>query len=477
MSTKKPTNPTTKKTMKTTTKAFTDWHLARRDLLKGLGVGAACLPLLRAKPLRAQAAATKAKGFFCILTSEGYRQKDWAPQTGPLAGQTLPYSTAPLEPHKADIVVLPDLSNPKYGGPNVGGGHGSYGSIFWGGDPPGRVSYKQPQGKTVDQVVATGLPRPESGRLSLPMHVQLDRSPRSSSEPGSSRCFWLGKGQPINPIGDPYALYMEIFGGAPMGGGNNAGADDAAVKRLMNTRKSLLDYVGRNLESFKARLGTEDRMAIEAHHQSVRDLESQLQAGGSNNAACGSTPGTMIDLSDGLKYPDILKAHMALGVQAIKCGVTRVATLQLSDSSGNNINFAFVDGIPKNGTGYKTPFRNYHDVGHNPVFQGVDHKRIVDRWMMQQFGELIAMMKAVPDEAGTLLDSSLILWGNHMQDGSNHVAGKIPWLLAGSAGGYFNLGQCPPSAGKPLNGVMSDICQAFGVQPTFGDTWPGLRKA
>ena len=54
----------------------------------------------------------------------------------------------------------------------------------------------------------------------------------------------------------------------------------------------------------------------------------------------------------------------------------------------------------------------------------------------------------------------------------------IPWLLAGKCGGYFNLGQCPPSAGKPLNGVMTDIVRACGVaESPFGETWPGLRKA
>src|SRR5688500_11879438 len=219
-----------------------DWTFARRDLLKGLGVGAACLPLLRARP--AHAAPSKLT-FFCILASDGFRSADWAPKTAPLAAQTLPFASAPLEAHKADLIFLPDLGNPNFVGPNGGGGHGSYGSIFWGGDPPGRVSYKQPIGKTVDQVVATGVDKLPGGRTSLPMAVQLDRAPKASPEAGSSRCFWLGRGQPINPIGDPYALYKEIFGGAPVGGGNNMGADDPAIKRLMNQRKSILDYVGK----------------------------------------------------------------------------------------------------------------------------------------------------------------------------------------------------------------------------------------
>jgi hypothetical protein len=465
-------NPTeaTMSNKKPITKPITNWALARRDLLKGLGIGLGGLPLLKAGQARAQGKATG--GLIVVLTSEGYRQGDWAPKPGPLAAQMLPWSCTPLEAVKNDLIFLPDLGNPFYGGPNVGGGHGSYGSIFWGGAPNGRVSYKQPQGKTLDQQVATSLPK--LTHTSLAQAVQLDLTPKASPEAGSSRCFWAGKGQPINPIGDPYAVYNDVFAGIMVGtpGTPNMGAEDPEIKKLMNKRKSLLDYVGKNLDAYKARLGGEDKVAIEAHHTSVRDLERQLQSGGSAPAAMGCAPvkGTMLNMSDRLQYPNILKAQMGLAIQGIKCGVTRVSTLQLSDSSGNNINFAFVDGVPDNGTGYKSNFRNYHDVGHNPVFQGVDHKRIVDRWMMQQFAYMVTEMKS----AG-LLDSSLILWGNHMQDGSNHVAGKIPWILAGTAGGYFKTGQSMPAGGFSINNVMSDICLAFGVMPSFGEVKPGLK--
>jgi hypothetical protein len=453
-------------------KMINDWSLKRRDLIKGLGVGFAALPLLRARP--AKAATTKRLVIFA--NSEGYRMKDWAPPTGPLG--TLPFATAPLEPHKDDIIILPDLSNPGFSGPGGGGGHGSYGSIYWGLEAGVKGSYKEPKSKTLDQFVGAGLPKPESGRITLPLHVHLNRAPQSSPAPGSSRCFWLGRGQPINPIGDPYATYMEIFGGAPVGGGANGGAEDPAIKKLMSQRKSILDYVGKNLDAFKQRLGAEDKMSIEAHFNSVRDLEKQLQSAGSVSAACGGMPGQMIDLNDGLKYGEILKAQMKLVVQAIKCGVTHVATIQLSDSSGNNLNFGFVPGIPAKGTGYKSQYRNFHDLGHNPVMGGEDHKRIVDRWMMQQLADIMTDMKAIPEETGTLLDNTVILFGNHMQDGSNHDENKIPWIVAtGKAGGYFNTGQCAPSAGKPLNGVMTDIVQACGVADSpFGATWPGLRK-
>ena len=166
----------------------TDWTLARRDVLKGLGVGLACLPLI--SPERARAAATPGgnKRLVVILTSEGYRQQFWKPANpGPLTG-ALPESLAPLEPHRSDLIVMPDLNNVGFG-TGASGGHGSYGSVFYGLEP-GKVSYKRPKGSTFDQVIAAAMPKNASGRPTLPLQIQLERSPQSNpSAPASNRCF------------------------------------------------------------------------------------------------------------------------------------------------------------------------------------------------------------------------------------------------------------------------------------------------
>ena len=84
-------------------------------------------------------------------------------------------------------------------------------------------------------------------------------------------------------------------------------------------------------------------------------------------------------------YPDMLRAYIDIDVAALRCGVTRVVTLQVADCSGNSVNFgAFVEGIPARNVGgdAKTPFRNWHDLGHNPVAGGVepqaDRRQVVD---------------------------------------------------------------------------------------------------
>ena len=119
-----------------------NWSLARRDLLKSLGAGAACLPLLRAGKAFGQAAANR--HFIVLQMSEGLRQGAWKPATGALG--MLPKSNAPFEPHKADMIFIPGLNNP--GG---GGGHGSYGCVYYG---LGRreVATEEPSFKVLAQV-------------------------------------------------------------------------------------------------------------------------------------------------------------------------------------------------------------------------------------------------------------------------------------------------------------------------------------
>ena len=452
----------------------------RRQLLKGLGLGAACLPLLHAS--RASADASVSKRFFCIIATEGYRQAVWKPRTGSLMTQTLLPSASPLEAMKGDLVFLPDMTNPNCGtGPR--NGHEAYGTIFWGGPPVG-PKFKEAGGKTLDQVIADGINAPGGGgRPSLAFQIQVDRKP-SVGTTGARRCFWRGPGQPINPEMNPQKTYADLFAGAttnPMAGGDE-------TRKLLAKRKSLLDFVGRNLTGFKTRVAREDKPVIDGHLQGIRELESRLSIpAGPGVAAGGCGPGaapmavedTAI-LSEDKLYPVLLRAYVDISIAALRCGITKVVTLQLGDCSGNSVNFgAFVEGIPARNVGgdAKTPYRNWHDLGHNPVSGGVDHKAIVDKWFMAEFAALLKKMKDSPEPGGSLLDNSLVLWGNHMESGDSHATQAVPWILAGKAGGYLATGQCAATAGKPTNDAMAEICKAMGVQPAshYGSGVPGLK--
>jgi hypothetical protein len=450
------------------------WELRRRDLLKSLGVGMGCLPLLWSTR-RSMAAGPVPKRVFIVAATEGYRQEFWRPKDGSLMTQTLPDSSSPLEMNKADVIFLPGLTHPTF----TGGAHGAFPNHLSTSNS-GVKEYRVPTSATFDQVVGPVLATPNNLQMAtLNLGIMSDKG--IMGEGANSRyCFAKGKDQIVVPEQDPWKTYGRIFGGAGTPGSKPAEVDPAVTK-LLSQKKSILDFVGKDLEKFAGRVGKDDGAIVGGHLAAIRDLEKDLLAVKVDSSLCGGTMTPAVDATMAANYPATLNVSFDLMVAALKCDVTRVAALQMVDAGGANLPWNFLPGIPEKGGGFHTRLRNWHDLGHNPVLGGVDHKRIADKWCMLQFSKLIDRMKAIPEEGGTMLSNSVIIWTNHMEDGQNHACQRLPWLMAGQAGGYFKTGICASSAGKSLNGVLADVANAVGApmaswgDPSYGKPWPGLR--
>ena len=278
-------------------------------------------------------------------------------------------------------------------------------------------------------------------------------------------------GSDVGPAGRPSG---PAGGGPPRGGGTSAPTPGGAVTPGQPGPGPIDADVIPGVAPVR-------RLTVLEFNDTVRDLEKQLQTTRVDLGRCGGDPGMPVNHLDGANYPTLVKVSMDLMVAALRCDVTRVAGLATADSLGANIDFSFVPGVPDRGTGYENARRNWHDLGHNPLLGGVDHKRIVDKWWMGQFASLIERLKAVPEPPGSMFDTTVVLWANHMEEGANHNSQKTPWMVAGRGGGYLRTGQCAASDGKALNGVLVELCNAVGV-PTqffgsqeFGGAMPGLR--
>ena len=446
------------------------WEMRRRDVLKALGVGMGCLPLLQSS--RGSAAAMAPRRLIIVAGTEGYRQQFWRPMDGSLMSQILPDSSSPLEPHKADLIFLPGLTHPSF----TGGAHGAFPNHLSTSNS-GVKEYRVPTSATFDQVVGPALATPNNLQMAtLNLGILSDKG--IMGEGANSRyCFAKGKDQIVVPEQDPWKTYARVFAGA----GAQPMAPDAVVTRLMMQKKSILDYVGRDLDSFATRVGKDDGAIVRGHLAAIRDLEKDLRAVKVDASLCGGTSEPPVDATVAINYPATLKVSFDLMVAALKCDVTRVAAIQMDDAGGANLPWNFLPGIRMLGAGFHTRLRNWHDMGHNPVLGGTDHKRMADKWCMSQLAELIVRMKNIPEEGGTMLSNSVILWTNHMEDGQNHNCQKLPWVLAGQGAGYFKTGQCALSAGKPLNGVLADVANAIGVpmvswgDASYGKPWDGLK--
>jgi hypothetical protein len=96
----------------------------------------------------------------------------------------------------------------------------------------------------------------------------------------------------------------------------------------------------------------------------------------------------------------------------------------------------------------------------------------INIWTSQQITYMLDKLAAAPDSDGsTILDNSLLLWGNELGRGNTHTYKDIPWLLAGGVGGEFRMGRYLQYQSQPHNNMLLSICQAFGMtdMTTFGD--------
>jgi hypothetical protein len=111
------------------------------------------------------------------------------------------------------------------------------------------------------------------------------------------------------------------------------------------------------------------------------------------------------------------------------------------------------------------------------------------RWNASQVAYLLGALKAVSEASGTLLDHSLVLWGNELGDPAVHASHTVPWVLAGGVNGKLRMGRylnlrpgldplqgwtmVGDKAGNSVahNHVLVSIAQAFGQNvSTFGHT-------
>jgi hypothetical protein len=192
---------------------------------------------------------------------------------------------------------------------------------------------------------------------------------------------------------------------------------------------------------------------VEAHHESLRDIERQLSAP-TAGAACA--PPTVPGGTGKPDAPTGLKSMYDLIGAALRCDVTRVATVDIYDDGG--------------GDGNSFPFlginRDYHAVAH--AGGGAANDKIkIDSWLFGQVASLVKSLDDMREGDVTALDNSLIVTGNGMEDGASHKVGPIPFCMIGSAGGSFRTGRVirfPDPT--PHNKLLASIVTGMGFPVT-----------
>ena len=252
---------------------------------------------------------------------------------------------------------------------------------------------------------------------------------------------WRGAGQQ-NPMElDPMRSFTRVFSGAAMPPGT--------IDLTRQRQKSILDFVNKELTAFSRRLGSEDKFKIEAHAQSVRELEVRLNNAGSIGASAANCKGPAIA---GGGTDKLAKAMFDITAVALKCDVTRVVTITMYDDGGGDGNcFPFL-GVNS----------DYHAVAHGGSGSAASKIKI-DSWIYSNVANLAKQLNDTPEGEVTALDNSVIATFSDMDDGTNHFNGKIPITLTGSCGGYFKTNKVLRYKGEAHNKLLASLCHAMGL--------------
>jgi hypothetical protein len=450
--------------------------LSRRRVLQQLGLGAGMLPLLG--PNRAFGQTGFPRRLLIVVQTNGTIPNEFFPvgAGSDLAALTFPQITKPLEKHRNDLLFVENLEMKIFNDlpEKNGGAHDNYGVMFTGekgeqrnlGDPRGfRPPF--PVKATIDHVIHEALMKKGVTTPKLHLGVQIENAGTNQK-----RCFWRGKDQSVSPENNPTKVAAALLGGSA-----TASPD---LARAYQERRTLLDFVGRDVDRFARRFGGDERQKIDAHLKSVQDIESQLKAMATAAPTKCAPAATNLDdprAQPDARYKDIMSVQLDMAVVALACNATRIATVQLNNGHGNGVVYSWL-GLA--GKGMEFGVRDSHDLAHRPGTGNAD-KIKVENWYAQQFAALIDKMKAIKEGSGTLLDNTCVLWVNHMGNGGAHNSTKLPWVIAGRCGGYFKTGQFRRGSSVPTNGLLHALASAMEVpgipfgDPAYGGELSGLR--
>lgn len=435
--------------------------IARRTVLRGAGIAMA-LPFLDImRPRVASAQNAVPKRFVVFFSANGTIMDQWQP-SGTETNFTLSPLLAPLEAHKADLLILRGLNNEAAHIYNPNAHDASMATMLTadklvlgpsGTGRAGHVLDGTCNGPSIDQEIArviggaTKLPSLELGVQSTTTIIEpmpLRMSYRGT--PGNSRSVPLED--------DPQKVFDRLF--------MDVGSSDATIEALKAQRRSVLDFVLDDFNRLQMKVGMADREKLERHAASVRDFELSLdKLGGTLNCDVPADPPAVsrdpVDcIQDGRPakcygdYTALGKAQMDLLVLSLACDLTRVVTLQWSTAE-STIFFKWL-----NVSG------EHHLMSHDVTNKRADLIKI-NTWYSERFAELLTALKTETDADGPLLDSSVVLWANELSEGQSHNTRDLGWLIAGKGNGAIRTGRSVQvGRSTTTNQLFASLMTMFG---------------
>ena len=306
-------------------------------------------------------------------------------------------------------------------------------------DGSGGMYYGWNSAPSLDQVIAAELD-PKTPYRSLEFGV------RSGGNHPGSRMIYTGKETPLAPETNPWKAFERLIG--------DIGRTTEELAQLKAERRSVLDVLGGELTSLQSKISSADKKKVDAHLEAVREIELRLQ---NSSISCeGPVLGDEVDANKSSNTPLVMEAMISLMATSLSCGLTHFASMQYR--------------VGENDGGYLYDWLGLTALEHHLLTHEADSNASaradltkIYTWYTEMFAKFLDKLDAIPEGSGTMLDNSLVVWGSELGKGNTHSFDKIPFVVAGGAGGKLKTGRYLQFEGVEHNRLLVSIAQLMGL--------------
>ena len=444
--------------------------LSRRAVLRGMGATIA-LPFLDAmSPVRlcaygATAGPTRPPlRLVCIeqvhgaagSSIYGAQQNLWAPAT---TGRDFDLSTSslkPLEPWRDHITVISNCDVPSADpteAREIGGDHFRSSATYLTQTYPKRTEGADVEcGISLDQLHAlrfgqdTPIP---SMQLCIENVDQSGGCGYGYSCVYTDTISWASPTKPLPMMRDPRVVFDQMFG---VFGSRERRQEDL----------SILDWVRESSKRLEGRLGASDRARLADYLDNVREIERRLWAVERRNGSGEPRELPMAPRGIPDSFEEHVKLMFDLQMLAFRSDITRVFSFKLGRDGSNRV-------YKESGSTGAFHIVSHH--GENP--ERVRELAKINTYHVGMLPHLLKQLAETPDGDGTMLDNSVVVYGSPMGNPNQHNHKRVPFLLAGHAGGALKGGvHIKAKNATPLSNVMLSLLHTLGHDDlrSFGDS-------
>ncbi len=324
----------------------------------------------------------------------------------PLADLTLHESLAALEPLKDKVAIVQGLS-----GKMCRGGHSSWFGAMGCYRTGGEHDWGNIIAPTFDGLMARHIPGifPHVG-LSTGGKVMGGPSVHDGVVyPGISA---IARNRQLPYQATPLAAYKELFSVAA------TREEDLMENRLNGT---LLDFMVEDIRRLESRMGGAEQEKLDVYldgFESLRERARQLRG---VEAQVRQHAPTVSDKYTSNVETDRIEAHFDIATAALIAGLTNVITIRPDTLS-----------VQYDGLGVD---KNVHGLGHGEGEDPNGHRRNIRKFHVEQIARLAARLQATPEQDGTMLDNTLIVYFSDAGEKHHASSSQWPFVLVGGMGG------------------------------------------